>query len=370
MLNSSLQTRGALVHRSLLSVLLAAVLMTASGCMLAPFDGQRVAATTSTISFSGYDLSPNQPVSIQAWNFSQNQWVQIGTTTSSATVSLTYPDGSELYGWSYSAVLPAAYWAAGASGHYARVRSMGDGYNFISVRGDWGSCFNESPTVTDFSNNCRSHRNPEAYVYTNDYQHGPPGCANVPAVSKTRYTLAEIPACQRAAIFGLQQQYINRDVVLGHYDINHSLPASFFGDHRKYLQGMEKYLMVYGNKWLPSGRIPLWDSGTAIPAEFTGVKMPPAGQNCFSTSSGCTGWYYAPLTNTNPAHPRPSNLLPGNVCQYTTLDQLFHATHHWHNQLHTKVGGTMGTFDSPAAPIFWNWHTLVDQIWRDWEACP
>ena len=349
---------------------LAVVLALTTGCMLSPYDGKRVANTSSTISFSGYDTAPSTTVRLHAWNFSLGQWVQVGTATSSATVSVTYPDGSELYSWSYSRVLSSSYWAAGARGYYARVKATRDSYNLYSVREDWGTCMGENDTLSDFAANCSTHRTPEAYIYTEDYQHGPLNCTAVPAVSKTRYSLNEIPSCARKAIADLQLQYIDRDIILGHYDINHSVATSFFGDHRKYLGNMEKFLMVYGDKWLPSGHIPAWASNTAIPAEFQVIKQPPAGQNCMSTNSGCTGWYYSPFTNTNPQISKPSNLQPGNVCQYATLEDLFSATNGWHGNVHVTVGGTMKTFDSPAAPLFWTWHTTVDQVWRDWEACP
>src|SRR5690606_26947717 len=39
----------------------------------------------------------------------------------------------------------------------------------------------------------------------------------------------------------------------------------------------------------------------------------------------------------------------------------------YHNGVHVAVGGAMGAFKSPAAPIFWLWHAFVDDVWFDWQ---
>lgn len=39
-----------------------------------------------------------------------------------------------------------------------------------------------------------------------------------------------------------------------------------------------------------------------------------------------------------------------------------------HNRVHRAIGGTMVTSSSPADPVFWLHHAMVDKVWADWEA--
>lgn len=39
-----------------------------------------------------------------------------------------------------------------------------------------------------------------------------------------------------------------------------------------------------------------------------------------------------------------------------------------HNGGHNLIGGSMGTMLSPADPIFWSHHSMVDKVWADWQA--
>ena len=38
-----------------------------------------------------------------------------------------------------------------------------------------------------------------------------------------------------------------------------------------------------------------------------------------------------------------------------------------HNEVHSFIGGTMGTGGSPLDPIFWNHHCMVDYCWAKWN---
>src|SRR5690606_30494141 len=43
----------------------------------------------------------------------------------------------------------------------------------------------------------------------------------------------------------------------------------------------------------------------------------------------------------------------------------------YHNTVHGTMRGAMGFYTSTAAPILWNWHDYVDDIWKEWECnCP
>ena len=41
-----------------------------------------------------------------------------------------------------------------------------------------------------------------------------------------------------------------------------------------------------------------------------------------------------------------------------------------HNRGHNLIGGAMSTMRSPADPIFWSHHAMVDKVWADWQALP
>ena len=38
-----------------------------------------------------------------------------------------------------------------------------------------------------------------------------------------------------------------------------------------------------------------------------------------------------------------------------------------HNNVHTQIGGDMGTFMSPLDPVFWTHHAMLDFCWVDWN---
>jgi hypothetical protein len=355
-------------------LLLLLFLMLTSACMYAPFDGQRVAVRSSTIHFEGLVPAANATVTVKAWNFGTSTWDTVATLSSQSSAGHPFDDNDPYYAWFTDLVLPNTYWAAPPTGlgYYARVKAMYGSANVFSVRGDVGNCYGDHhATGIDFANNCASHRTPEAYIYTNAYQDGPAGCVSIPATTKSRYTVTEIPSCARSVIRDHMLDYLDRDVILAHYDIHHHHPESFFYDHRRYLGKMESYLMVYGNKWIPDGHLPTWAPSTTIPLAFRSVKASP--EECSSSqNSSCTsGWNDDPLVDVSPSISTPSGLSSANICQYDTLAELHSAVDGgWHGSVHGAIGGTMSTFDSPSAVIFWPWHTYVDQILADWESCP
>ena len=69
--------------------------------------------------------------------------------------------------------------------------------------------------------------------------------------------------------------------------------------------------------------------------------------------------------NMNPTAPVPGN---PNCCP-TGLSRQLETP--YHNSVHGTMGGVMGNFRSPAAPIFLLWHAWVDDLWKSWEQnCP
>ncbi len=336
-------------------------------CMTTPGDGQRVTSKTSTITFQGYSPLPGATVSIKAyyWGFG---WFTVGTTTTSTSPVSVWDN--DWYYWSKTLTLSSGYWVAGSNGGFrARVYSTDGENNLVSVRTDFSDCLSENlEDINDFAQNCVSHRYPYAEVYTADYEPGPANCSTLPSqFAALPLNLTTIPACRRQYIADRIEDYIDRDVIDEHYGIHHSHADHFFTHHRVYLKKLERYLMVYGDQWLPDGTLPQWNGYDAIPTEFQKIKTPP--ENCQSQTDGCSGWYKQAFSDTTPSVAKPFSIAPANICSLD-LYELFDAVSPWHGSVHTTVGGTFGTFDSPAAVLFWPWHKHVDKIYQNWLSCP
>jgi len=324
-------------------------------------------------------------------------------------------------------VLPAVYWTAGTGGSYARLRAFfinpGDGmrYNLVYARADIIECFYENypgdldgaPNSFNYvAANCFSHR-PEARVYTSGFREGAATCAAPAAgLAKTNghYMLTQIPACAQKIVYDRMAEKVSRGLIDDHYRINHSDASlahrkdnvgscseqaggnctlgGFFGAHERYIRDVERHVMVYDYPWMPVGKIPAWSSSTTIPADFTGTtygwRTAVAGPaNC--NSRGCSnGWESNPITNPTPNLPLPAQLSPiddgdagttPEVCELATPAALHGSgdptrTQAWHNLVHPTAGGSFGSFDSPAFPLFFLWHNYVEDVWLNWKACP
>ena len=73
-------------------------------------------------------------------------------------------------------------------------------------------------------------------------------------------------------------------------------------------------------------------------------------------------------------HPGPSNQLPTAADintvknQSANFDDFTNAIDAPHGQVHNWMGGTMSNNqDSPADPIFWTHHGMIDKIWAEWQ---
>ncbi|WP_223758732.1 hypothetical protein [Myxococcus sp. RHSTA-1-4] len=157
--------------------LLAALAVSTSACMLNPVDGQTVSSTTGVIDFLGYSNTGSQTVVLE--HARGTSWLEVGRTTTSATVQHTTADGVELYGWSLPRVLPAAAWTAGTTGFFAKVRmrvpgagTNGSDFFMYTFRPDWSSCYEQYPETANFISYCSSPRSPHAFIYTRDFPAG------------------------------------------------------------------------------------------------------------------------------------------------------------------------------------------------------
>jgi hypothetical protein len=378
--------------------------------MMGPYDGMRVADRSSTMSYHGYLTAPSTEVDVYAWNPATSTWAVLGYTQSSASVSITMNDGTELYSWNLgNFAIPLQYWIAGKGGYYARVRALqrnsnGSTYQLSVARKDWGTCFFENFNGEGFTlgyivNNCFSHRG-EAYIYTQGYSIGSVFCPEATAATpktNNHYMLSQVPGCGQQVIRDKMAEHVSRSLIDGHYNIEHNNAASahskenvviggntyslggFFGGHERYIRRVERHVMVYDYSWMPEGKIPSWDSATAIPALWQTAVAAPGGaaNNCNSQDPACSGWLSSPITNAFPNRPRPAGLAPGAVCAYPSPAEVHGAgfpgsssrTWSWHNGVHPAAGGSFASFDSPSFPLFFLWHNFVQDVWVDWKEC-
>ena len=388
--------------------ILAVLAMLSSACTTGFYDGKRINDRTSPITLSGYITSPSSSgaeVRVSAFNVVSNAWDVVATTAASGSisnsVSWTMNDGTQLYSWSLgSKVLNNNYWQSGTGGYYARViaewyRSDGSRVaKLLNPRYDWLTCFTENynsegNTLGYITSNCFTHR-PEAYIYTSNYREGTIFCP-APSIALSQrhghYMLGQIPSCAQNIISNHMSERINRDLIDDHYDINHgsatfahyknavTIGAStwsiggFFGGHERYINKMERHVMVYDYPWMPKGKIPSWDPNTTVPVVFRSAVASPNG-NCSSQTVGCNGWLSGNIANASPGISTPNSVLPANICaNHATTASLHGAVNGWHGTVHGAVGNNFGTFDSPAFPLFFLWHNYVEDIWRDWKTC-
>ncbi|MCB9618573.1 MAG: hypothetical protein H6724_03870 [Sandaracinus sp.] len=129
-----------------------------SGCMLGPYDDMEVSSRDQEIDFTGFHLRPNQEVRVQAFNQIASRWETLETLRSATTPTPTDLRDT-LYGWNTRRRLTRDYWAAGTRGAKAQVRALtvgltGDDFEMVSVDADWGACYRENRTASDFQRNC------------------------------------------------------------------------------------------------------------------------------------------------------------------------------------------------------------------------
>lgn len=216
-------------------------------------------------------------------------------------------------------------------------------------------------------------------------------------------------SAQRTELFDLMIQYIDGPVLEEHCVMTMITGVMIHGDfdflpfHRTYLEGMEDFLISQGHpEFVP---LPKWDPSTPAPTEFQfgGPNSDGIDPDCSSftcdpqhLSASCSwpidwnpnvslpafldlpvvagpyndlcDWPMNPITPTAPGLPD---------CCADGLSRVIEGqgpnpvNSGYHNSVHGIMGGVMGNFRSPAAPIFWLWHAYVDDIWKRWEEfCP
>jgi len=177
-----------------------------------------------------------------------------------------------------------------------------------------------------------------------------------------RRDLNSLTPAQRTQLVNLMLTYITDAVVWSHNPDNpnavvHHMGEHGFTSHRAFIGQLENWLVSNGGgAFVP---LPSWNPANPIPAEFNVVKAQD------------DGTARPPLQNLNPNVPKPANLAPPQVCSAPSADDLWdNRTDGWHGTVHIRIGGTMADIRiAPAAPIFFCWHSYVDEIYEDWLSC-
>jgi hypothetical protein len=211
--------------------------------------------------------------------------------------------------------------------------------------------------------------------------------------SQIRKDLNSFSPAERTTLVTLMQEYITKKVIEDHcYQGNTMVEihddVNFLPFHRAYIESMEDFLVRKGySQFVP---LPYWTPSTAVPMEFRVVDQDCSSAICDHSVWGDTLKDCSKNINWAPGIQRPSYInLPVNtgsnndLCDYpfitgtTGLSRVLEgelpnsANSTYHNSVHSNMNGAMGVFTSPAAPVFWCFHALIDDIWKQYECvCP
>jgi hypothetical protein len=211
--------------------------------------------------------------------------------------------------------------------------------------------------------------------------------------SQVRKDLNSFSPAERTTLVTLMQEYITKKVIEDHcYQGNTMVEihddVNFLPFHRAYIESMEDFLVRRGySQFVP---LPYWTPSTAVPMEFRVVDPDCSSAICDHSVWGDTLKDCSRNINWAPGIQRPSYInLPvttgsnNDLCDYpfitgaTGLSRVLKgelpnsANSTYHNSVHSNMNGTMGVFTSPAAPVFWCFHALIDDMWKQYECmCP
>ena len=150
--------------------------------------------------------------------------------------------------------------------------------------------------------------------------------------------------------------HVQHLIVRAPHDADHW--GGWWDGHRRLLTVLAKGV----ERDLPFGRLPTWDTSYNIPSEF---DLWIASRSANNVPTEITA---AEVCDNYP----PDRDARGMEARLETSEsELETKTNNWHNGVHLGLGGKMGNSFTTAAqtPIFYPWHTTVDQIWRNWQLC-
>ena len=191
-----------------------------------------------------------------------------------------------------------------------------------------------------------------------------------------KFELKELTASQRTKLRNLILQYITEPLIQTHKDFHMQHMGGpvhgqhFLDWHRNFVKDLETFLSTQSltaeekHRFIP---LPIYNPVDPIPAEFS--YSPPANHPEWKRVTNSPNWQlpsYFTLAGGN---------TPDPIFGHTALKQFINAEElgdciemsGYHGGLHNTVGGVMATFDSPRDPIFWPWHSHVDDIYWNWQ---
>lgn len=168
-----------------------------------------------------------------------------------------------------------------------------------------------------------------------------------------RPNLNALPPAERSLLAQYIQRYVTPAIVAEHWNAVlsgvHQDPVSFLSFHRNYIAGLENFLVEQGHpEWNP---LPAWNPREPIPEEF---NIPNSGPGR--------------LRNLNPNVSFSPEFDQENLANFSTTAELGRALMERHNLVHSRIGGIMNNLQTaPQAPIFWPFHSFIDDIWWNWQ---
>jgi hypothetical protein len=183
--------------------------------------------------------------------------------------------------------------------------------------------------------------------------------------------LTDLKEPEQEDLVNLMLKYITFDVVDEHVRLSrtpdpemdiHENRELFFEWHDQYIAKMENFLLDNGGKgFVP---LPIWNATKPIPKSFMVHKQLPFPNEAQGELQ-------------NPGHPqngfRPGGILdpswiPPLICIADSVDHTsFTAIINFHGRVHGQIRGVMAGFASPCAPIFYNFHGFLVQLYKDWK---
>ena len=187
-----------------------------------------------------------------------------------------------------------------------------------------------------------------------------------------RKTLTSLIPSQRVELASLIKKYTKKPGVLHQHMEWHMANGSggttgpgsgerFLAFHRNYIGKLEDWIKTQVSddkklkKFVP---LPKWKPSTLIPVQFAFpgrlTDNPKIKTPTWLTVKGGT--------SISPEFGRKS------LGKFNTSDELGREIGlNFHADIHNTVGGVMATHSSPRDPIFFPWHSYLDDIWSMWE---
>lgn len=169
----------------------------------------------------------------------------------------------------------------------------------------------------------------------------------------SRLSINIMPPNERAQLARRIEEYVTPEIIQEHLDAirlgMHDDPVGFLSFHRRYIGGLEVFLLQLGYlRWVP---LPMWDPREPIPQEF---NIPNSGPGR--------------LRDLNPNISFSPQFDNENLADFSTVEELGEALRNRHNEVHRRIGGIMNDLRrAPEAPIFWPFHSFIDDIWWKWQ---